>query len=432
MAMTLERTHTAGSASLFARLLRAQLGLVAGLGLVIWALFYVERNVTVATLYAEAWAPQLASAAGLTPAPLASASQVEQRRTAPDESRRVSAVAPRFVALRAALQANGVPVEELRIQLTRPQPKVWVRVTRADGTPLWLGMAGRVVAPEWSRRTLLALTLVGALVLGLSWWTARRLSRPLERLRQRIKHQQPGTPHVAPPTDDVPPEVAAIDVAYAELLSRWQRHERERALLLAGVSHDLRSPLGRIRMAAELLPDVPEVARRQAVITRNVGEADRLIESFLDFVRAGELPCDAVADLAAVAQDVVARFDRPPEQLSLQAPATLMITNANALLVERLIANLIDNALKHGRPPVRVTVSATPPSLTVEDAGDGLAPHQLEALQEAFHRGDSARTQAGSGLGLAIVRQVTARLGARLVFDRDAKGQRVSVVWSSA
>ncbi len=428
--MTGERpARRRGSASLFTRLLRAQLGLVIGLGLVIWVLFYVERNVTIARLYAEAWAPQLLAAAGLGPAPVSSVGTVEQRSTPPETARRTSPLAPRFVALQGALQAHGVPVTELRIELARRQTRIWLAVQSADGRPLWLGVAGQVVAPEWSRRTLLALALVAALVVGLSWHTARRLARPLEGLRQRIEGQQPGAPYVAASAVDQPPEVAAIDAAYAELLARWQRHERERALLLAGVSHDLRSPLSRIRMAAELLPEAPAVAKRRDVITRNVGEADRLIESFLDFVRSGELPCDVPVDLAAAARAVVASFERPAAQLDVATPASLEIPKANLLLTERLIANLVDNALKHGRPPVRVTVTASPPSLTVEDAGDGLAPHQLEALQEAFRRGDSARAQAGSGLGLAIVRQVATRLGARLVFARDAQGQRVSVVW---
>lgn len=419
-------------ASLFARLLRAQLGLVIGLGLVIWALFYVERNMTVATLYAELWAPQLRAAAGLD-GPLAAAPSTVQRRTEPPAlARHVSAWAPRFVALRRALQAQGLAVEEVRIEFARRDPQVWLRVAGRDGAPLWLGMAGQVVTPEWSGRAVLALVLGAGLVIGLSWYAARRLAAPLERLRRRIADQQPCAPYPPlPAAEDVPPEVAAIDAAYAELMARWQRQQRERALLLAGVSHDLRSPLGRIRMAAELLPDTAENERRKAVIARNVGEADRLIESFVDFVRSGELPFDEAVDLAAAARSVVAGFERAEAQLSLAAPASLVIPHANALLVERLIANLVDNALKHGRPPVRVGVSAAPPSLTVTDAGDGLAPHQLEALQEAFQRGDSARTQAGSGLGLAIVRQVATRLGARLVFERDARGQRVSVVWPS-
>lgn len=420
-------------ASLFARLLRAQLGLVIGLGLVIWALFYVERNMTVATLYAELWAPQLRAAAGMDGPKPALASSVQRRAAPPELARRVSAWAPRFVALRQALQAQGLAVDELRLEFARRDPQVWLRVKGPDGAPLWLGIAGQVVTPEWSGRAVLALALVTAMVLSLSWWAARRLARPLERLRRRIEHQLPGAPY--PPlaaAEDVPPEVAAIDTAYAELMARWQRQQRERALLLAGVSHDLRSPLGRIRMAAELLPDSPDIERRKAVIARNVGDADRLIESFMDFVRSGELPCDEVVDLAAAARAVVAGFDRSEAQLTLVAPDALPLHDANALLVERLIANLVDNALKHGRPPVRVMVSASPRSLTVMDAGDGLAPHQLEALQEAFQRGDSARTQAGSGLGLAIVRQVATRLGARLVFERDAQGQKVSVVWPSS
>lgn len=424
-----------GGASLFARLLRAQLGLVLGLSLVIWALFYVERNVTVARLYAELWAPPLLAAAALAPPPTGlEAAGVERRVEPPPRSRPVSPLAPRFRALRTALQERGLPVQDMRVEIGRGKPWIWIQISGGDGTAQWLGFAGQVVAPEWSGRALLATVLIAALVLGLSWLTARRLAGPLERLRRRIDDLQPGAAYVAESAEDRPPEIAAIEAAYAELMARWQRHERERSLLLAGVSHDLRSPLGRIRMAAELLPDDPESARRRAVIVRNVAETDRLVESFLDFVRSGELPCNETVDLAALARATVQSFERADDQLHLQAPDQLLLTNANPLLVERLIANLVDNALKHGRPPVRVTVQVRPDGameLSVEDAGDGLSPHQWQALQEAFRRGDSARSQAGSGLGLAIVRQASARLGAHLDFERDARGQRVRLVWDS-
>ena len=420
-------------ARLFTRLLWLQLGQALGLGLVIWALFYVERNMTVATLYAELWAPQLTAAAGLQTVAPAENFTVARRSAPPPRARQVSAWAPRFTALRQALRARGLPVQEVRLEFGSPTPMVWMRVSSDGAEPLWLGAAGQIVAPEWPFRAVIALLSMAALVVSLSWWAARRLARPLEALRQRVERQQPEAPF-SPlgEAQGAPPEVAAIDAAYADLLARWQRQQRERALLLAGVSHDLRSPLGRIRLAAELLPDGPDWARRKAAIVRNVGDADRLIESFLDFVRAGELPCDETVDVADAARRVLAGFDRPSDQLALSAPSSLHVEGANTLLVQRLIANLTDNALKHGRPPVRVHLSGgsgEPVTLAVEDAGDGLAPHQLEALQEAFRRGDAARSQAGSGLGLAIVRQVAARTGGRILFEQGAGCQRVSVVW---
>jgi two-component system osmolarity sensor histidine kinase EnvZ len=416
--------------SLFARLLLAQLGLVAALALVFGLLFYIERNVTVAVLYAERWAPHLAAAVGLAP-PVADALAVQQRDDAPPEARRTVRNAPRFVALRQALRARDVPVDEIRLGMGpgRGEPMVWLHVVPPDRPAKWLGVAGQVVVPAWSARTLLALLITSALVVGVSWRFTRRLTRPLEQLRERMQAHQPGQPAPVAAPATASPEVAAIDTAYRDLLARLQQHERERAVLLAGVSHDLRSPLGRIRMAAELLPDADETRARRASIVRNVHDADRLIESFLDHVRAGELPCNETVDLAAVARQVVAGFERPAAELALDAPAALPRERANRLLVERLIANLVDNALKHGCAPVRVSVGGSPAQawITVDDAGDGIPAAEVAHLTDAFARGDDSRSRPGTGLGLAIVRQVATRLGGVLAFERDGNMHRVRV-----
>jgi two-component system osmolarity sensor histidine kinase EnvZ len=417
--------------SLFARLLLAQVGLVLVLGLVLSGLFYVERNVTIAVLHAERWAPQLASAAGLVAEPAGPEVPVERRSTPPARAHRPWAHAPRFAALRDALAARGVPVDDVMLGLADPEPTVWLHVVPAGREPVWLGVVGPLVVPEWSRRAVLALVLGGALLVGVSWAFTRRITRPLERLRERM-HGQHAAPRVAAPAgpvSSISPEIVAIDAAYSELLARMQRHERERAVLLAGVSHDLRSPLGRIRMAAELLPDAAEVSVRKTTIVRNVAQADRLIESFLDFVRSGELAFDETVDLAATARSVVAGFELPAHELGISAPASLPWPRANRLLVERMLANLIDNALKHGRPPVRLVLGAdaTHAWIDVEDVGEGIAPERASALQEAFTRGDSSRTAPGSGLGLAIVRQVAERLGGELSFARHEGVQRVRV-----
>ncbi|MDB6144041.1 MAG: hypothetical protein JWP80_3085 [Pseudomonas sp.] len=416
--------------SLFARLLLAQIGLAIVLLLVVGGLFYVERNATMALLYADRWAPQLAMAAGVAPA---STTQlpVQRRDEPPSGAYHPLISAPRFNALRNELVARGVPVADLMLGLDGLEPMIWLRVAPQGQTPVWLGVAGNLVVPEWSSRVVLALLLGSALLVGMSWIFTRRLTRPLERLRTRMQTHEPGLP--VPSSEHASPagssEIVAIDAAYAELLARIQRHERERAILLAGVSHDLRSPLGRIRMAAELLPENDGVAVRRATIVRNVAAADRLIESFLDYVRSGELVFDETVDLAAVGQAVVASFERPADELEISAPDTLRWPNANRLLVERLLSNLIDNALKHGRPPVRLSMGDDGARLwiEVEDAGQGIDPQQVEQMQEAFSRGDNSRASAGSGLGLAIVRQVVTRLGGELIFERHGSGQRVRI-----
>jgi two-component system osmolarity sensor histidine kinase EnvZ len=424
--------------SLFARLLVSQVALVLALALVVGVLFQMERNITLATLYAERWAPALAGAAGL-PVPPQALAAVPVLRSAvePPGARRPSRRTPRFAALRRELAAQGLPVDDLMLSLDEPQPVVWLHVTPPGQPAQWLGVAGQLVASEWPLRALVVLLVSSALLVAVSWGFTRRLTRPLERLRARMQSHTPGDAAAAAgPMSGVAPEIAAIDAAYSDLLARLQQHERERAVLLAGVSHDLRSPLGRIRMAAELLPDGADVRVRKDTIVRNVAAADRLIESFLDYVRSGELPFDETVDLAAAARAVVAGFDRPEAELSLVAPESLPWPCANRLLVERLLANLVDNALKHGRPPVRLALHVDEQErqawIDVEDAGEGLDPQQFEQMQEAFTRGDGSRHSPGSGLGLAIVRQVAARLGGELSLERDDGMQRVRItLWAT-
>jgi two-component system osmolarity sensor histidine kinase EnvZ len=178
-------------------------------------------------------------------------------------------------------------------------------------------------------------------------------------------------------------------------------------------------------MAAGLLPDDPALAARRESIVRNTQVADRLIESFLDHVRAGELALDQKADLAALARSVVAAADQPADALQVQAPAmALWLHQTHPLLIERLIANLLDNAFKHGAPPVVLSVAAAGSRAIIEisDAGAGLPQAQRANLLQAFARGDAARSTPGTGLGLAIAARVVSRMGGSLSFElRDTR-----------
>jgi two-component system, OmpR family, osmolarity sensor histidine kinase EnvZ len=418
--------------SLFTRLLLAQLGLVLTLGLVFGSLFYVERNTTVAVLYANLWAPHLLRAMA-APATEALPYNMQRTEVRPAPARIAMQYAPRFVALRQTLAARGVPVDEVIFSEVHAEPTVWLHVNVPGRTPVWFGVAAQILEPAWPRRLLLAFSILAVLLITVSWAFTRRLTQPLEQLHTRMQTHTPGTTRSvalqSAPRRQGSPEIQAIDAAYTDLLGRIERHERERAVLLAGVSHDLRSPLGRIRLAADLLPEQPDISPRKASIVRNVAEADRLVESFLDFVRSGELALDQVVDLAAIGRAVVAGFERSSKVLSITAPDALPWPLANQLLVERLMANLVDNALKHGLPPVHLTIDANPLQawIEVQDCGEGIAPQAVSALQEAFTRGNSSRTDSGSGLGLAIVRQVVSRLGGELSFERVDGGQKVRV-----
>jgi two-component system osmolarity sensor histidine kinase EnvZ len=408
--------------SLFLRLLLTQLAVVTALGCIVGSLFYLERNTTIATLYAELWAPQLTQAAGLQLTPSAPA-QILQQSDTPAQTRRLPALTPRFIALRNTLAQRGLAIDEVRLNMRASETMVWVHLLRPQASAIWLGLPGEIVMTAWPTRVLLALTALAVLLVLASWAFTRRLTRPLEQLRTRMQALANGganpleTPASALSAGGSP-EIAAIDVAYTQALTRLAQQQRERAVLLAGVSHDLRSPLSRIRLAADLLPDAPDTSARKEAIARNVSAADRLIESFLDYVRSDTLSLNETVDLAEAVRSAAARWDVPAEELRIDAPASLPWAQANALLVDRLVSNLLDNAFKHGQTPVCVQLRQHRQEvwLDVTDAGPGIAPEEVEPFQQAFSRGSSSRTQPGTGLGLAIVRQITTRMGGQLEF----------------
>ena len=414
--------------TLFRRLVVAQTIGSLALVLVFGGAFYAERNRTVARLTAERWAPALRAAAGFGAAATGVAAPLEVRVS---DSRPAGAIpssrwAPRIVALRSTLRDDGVPAGDVVFTHGVPHAVTWIEVTGADGRTRWFGLQDDVIESFVFRRLFIALALGLAVVSAASWALARRLTRPLEALRQRIESHDLTQPpaSTAPAADGGAQtlEIAAIETAWVALADRLAHQERERALLLAGVSHDLRSPLARIRMAAELLPESADVAARRTSIVRNVDVADRLIASFLDYVRASELPLADTVDVAALARHLLETREEPADLLALAAPAQLEVPHTHALLLERLLANLVDNAMRHGKPPVlvRLSTDGRDAVIDVEDHGPGIAPDAQARLTQAFARGDASRGTPGTGLGLAIVQQIVRRMGGALSFERVA------------
>jgi len=427
--------------SLFARLLLAQLLLVGCCVMLFGWFVIVERNVLQIRFFADAWAPAFTAAATLPPqadsAPVLGLPGGIRHQAGPPASWRLQVDwLPSATALRKEMALRGVRVDATWLALAEGEVRFWTLLRLPSGSTTWISGATPDFWPHWSRRTTFTLGLLLLLVAGVSWMFARRVTSPLDQLRQRMHNHAHGSgdstwPPLPPMTRRAPPELVEMDAAYTQLAQRLQRNERERALLLAGISHDLRSPLARIRLAAELLPESADNRDDVASITRNVDHADQLIASFLEFVRASapDLELQGSVDLVATTRQAASRFERRHQDLAVHAPASLVLHRVPALLLDRLVANLVDNALKHGAPPVVVKLWADGDAavLTVSDAGPGLPPAGASALVEAFARGDASRSVAGVGLGLAIAQQIVLRLGGTLAFERDRAGHRVRV-----
>lgn len=196
--------------------------------------------------------------------------------------------------------------------------------------------------------------------------------------------------------------------------------EEERALLLAGISHDLRTPLTRLRMDVEMSVADAEV---RAGMEADIVEMDRTIGQFLDFARPADKALAEPMDIAPLLAEIAARY---PRRLA-GADFSATLAHARPELLRRAVTNLIENALRHGGgSPVELTLTSARRHhiISVLDRGPGIPPAEVARLRQPFTRGESARTGAsGAGLGLAIVdRLVQAQGGKFDLLPREGGG----------
>lgn len=289
-----------------------------------------------------------------------------------------------------------------------------VRMT-IDGTDHWIALPGALPAREFTGAWL-AVTAGSALlaVIGALWFQ-RRLNRPLARVVQAAGALAGG--QVPPPLpEDGPTEIATVSRSFNHLVGSLQQTERERALMLAGVSHDLRTPLAKLRLGVEIMASASEPAVSASMV-RSIEEMDAIVGQFLDFARseADEVPVPTSLD--AMARDVAASNADHGREVGLDlgdVPATPL----RAAAMRRAMVNLVENAWRHGRAPVRIATGSGPHGLwfEVSDRGNGIDPADAERLKQPFRRstGDARGGPAGAGLGLAIVQRMAQAHGGRL------------------
>ncbi len=256
--------------------------------------------------------------------------------------------------------------------------------------------------------------LLWAALLFVVWQVNRPLSRVLAafaRSRDRLE--------VVSMPPSAPAEFRDFAAHYNALAARLAEQERERRILLAGVSHDLRAPLTRLRLRAELLDD----GAAGAALSRDVESMRRIVDQFLDFHREPRAP--AVVDAGDIAECAVGGFASLGHDLRLTRPGSALPVRADALALERVLSNLIDNALSHGAAPIEIIArrSADAIELQVRDHGRGIPPGAAERLVKPFERLDNARgAQGHCGLGLAIVLRLLQQNGGSLDLCNAAGG----------
>ncbi|MDD9315012.1 ATP-binding protein [Acinetobacter lactucae] len=296
--------------------------------------------------------------------------------------------------------ANEIGTKDVTVYFQfKPSPRIWIQTPEMHGN--WVREPLKTYAnysPELLVGWVVGVPLLSAIIILI---LVRQMNRPLRRLQNAAnEYSKSGTaPYLD--TNHGPLEIRQVNQAFNRMVYTLDQTERERRIMLAGISHDLRTPLTRIRLTAEMLPD--EFLREGLVY--DVDDMDAILNQFISYMRDGSDEELKDTNINILLQELVVQFKPLDIQFEMQ---DVPIIPARSLSLKRLIANLINNAKRYGAEPIELSAKVENEYIliTVADHGEGIPADQIEELMQPFVRGDSARTIQGSGLGLAIVKRI--------------------------
>lgn len=293
------------------------------------------------------------------------------------------------------------------------QHRLWVRF---PGRHFWVVFLNDLPRPPPLLPEAIAMLCAALLLSLIAAWQMHRPLRSVAQAAGAFGADQP----LAPLPLRGPRELRDLTRAFNQMMQRVQHAEAEKTLMLAGVAHDLKSPLTRMKLRADVLDD--EAERRAFLV--EIDSLTHIVEQFLDFGRGDTRLGEPIAvesylrsQFASAAGDSDSLF-----VLSLTAGKDFRLPR---VALDRLVGNLVDNALDHGEPPVEIVTACETSRWLIEirDRGSGIPAEQLAEALKPFVRLDPARSGDGHcGLGLAIVAQLAMRLGGQCAIRNARRG----------
>ena len=315
--------------------------------------------------------------------------------------------------------------EELKIRLgadtlvassVNGEKGLWVGFS-IDTTQYWLQTDESRVGPSRNSTWVVWLITAAALSLAGAAFIARLINSPLKQLSFAASRMRGGDFDATLLDERVATsEIREVNIGFNRMAEQLSKVEQDRVIMLAGISHDLRTPLARLRLETEL--SVADEGAR-AHMAADIEQLDAIIDKFLDYARTDPAKLDSVSVNAVVQAAVYAVGDAPDMRIVVSLPDDLNVLADETELL-RVISNLIENARRYGKTPetgiALVDIAAMTRNqwvlIKIRDHGMGVAPETLPKLTRPFFRGDAARTAAtGAGLGLAIVEKTIQRMG---------------------
>ncbi|MBC2768713.1 sensor histidine kinase [Pusillimonas minor] len=300
-------------------------------------------------------------------------------------------------------------------------PGIWVSFEINDDR-FWLvfdreqlGLAAGIEWFWWGVTALL-LALVGSAI------SVRFVNRPLSQLA-KVTQQLSRGEIPSPLPEDGPLEIQEINIAFNRMTQDLRQTEADREIMLAGISHDLRTPLARMRLEIEMSNVSDET--RQA-IDQDLAQIDHSIGQLMEYARPATSPPEIGVNVSEVLEDLFDREKSHTETLRGHLNGEIapgLIVRIAPIDLKRIVSNLIENARRYGRSPIDDTcyidlnawAEGNKVIVQVADRGSGIAPSEVQRLLRPFSRGETARTGvSGAGLGLAIVERLLGHVGGRL------------------
>jgi len=336
----------------------------------------------------------------------------------------------RFTRRVGAELRSRLDAETVVARAVNGQPGLWVGFN-IDKDPYWLQADAARVVPVtpgtwfvWVGIALLA-TLVGSVSI------ARLINQPLRDLSFAASRIREGEFDSVLDENTLTSEIREVNMGFNRMARELAKVEEDRAVMLAGISHDLRTPLARLRLEAEMSVNDDEARQNMAL---DIDQLDAIIDKFMDYARPGEARLVPV-HLSPLVDKEAATFRDPREIRITSKLAIDLRVMADEVELGRVFGNLFENARRYGRSTdtgiAMVTVSYVRSGpwviVSVRDEGPGVAPEKLAQLTTPFYRGDAARTAAtGAGLGLAIVEKAMQRMAGQFEIDNASEGGLVA------
>jgi signal transduction histidine kinase len=334
---------------------------------------------------------------------------------------------PRSNQIIAALSKElGAPYHIYATAPVAPGEQLVLHLQLRDGTLLTIHLTQVKLGAQWWGGLIFSIQIAALFVL--TWLAVRQAMRPLSRLAE-ASEALGSSLQCDPISESGPTEVARAAVAFNAMQRRITDHLAERAHILASISHDLQTPITRMRLRADLM----ESSTQRDKLHGDLNAMQVLVEEGIAYARSAHSINESVCrvDVDALLDSLVCDYIDGGQNIVQKTRCGRVITTRPHAL-RRIVGNLLDNALKFGDQVEMSTTLASPNLLMISvlDRGPGIPPEELEAVLKPFYRLETSRNRnsGGTGLGLAIAHQLSIALGGTLSLEnRDGGGLQANI-----